>query len=142
MTEELNLNEDEKKVLEEYISNQGFGAQLPEEKYNVHTFLHKVATSDDTTKTSNVTEDELGMAKHPVRSYLSFALLSDKIIRNDYFKEYFESESEIVTSSSLGKNGFLIKAAITQKKELADTTKPKKVNRGWFGQKKEPDENL
>lgn len=141
MTEEIQLNEDEKKVLGEYL--EGYGAAVPTDKENIHTFLNKVATSDDTTKTGYLTEDELGISKFSVRSYKSFALLSDKILVNDYFKDYFEKESEIITASSLSKGGFLIKAAITTKKELADTTKKQSVNKGWFKRKEKPtDENI
>ena len=52
----------------------------------------------------------------------------------DYYGEYFRRKGEILTSTSLSKNAKLITLAITsmQKREMADTTKPKKVNKGWF----------
>lgn len=134
---EEQVTEEEKEILSKYL--EGFGAQIPEEKYNVHTFLNKVATSDDTTKTGFLTIDELGNSEFPVRSYKSFALWSDKVIKSDYLRDYFNAESEIETSSSLSREGFLIKMAVTQKKELADTTKKPRVNTGWF-KKKEPEE--
>ena len=136
MTDE-ELSEDEKKVLSEYLG--GFGAQVPEDKHTLHTFLFRIATSDDTTKTGNLTNDELGNPEFPVRSYKSFALWSDKVIRNKYLKEYFEKESEDTTSTSLSRDGFLDKLAVLTKKELADTTKKQTVNRGWF-RRKQPEE--
>ena len=138
MTDE-ELTEDEKKTLQEYLT--GYGAQVPEDKHTLHTFLFRIATSDDTTKTGNLKEEELGVPEFPVRSYKSFALWSDKVIRNSYFKEYFEKESEDTTSTSLSREGFLDKLAVLTKKELADTTKRHSTNKGWF-RKKEPEETL
>ena len=138
MTDE-NLTEDEQKVLKEYL--EGFGAQIPEEKHTLHTFLFRIATSEDTTKTGYLKEEELGAPEFPVRSYKSFALWSDKVIRNDYLKEYFEKESEDTTASSLSRDGFLDKLAVLTKKELAYTTKKQNVNRGWF-KRKQPEETL
>lgn len=138
MTEE-ELSDDEKKVLQEYLG--GFGAQIPEDKHTLHTFLFRIATSDDTTKTGYLKDEELGSPEFPVRSYKSFALWSDKVIRNNYLKEYFEKESEDTTSTSLSSDGFLDKLAVLTKKELADTTKKHSVNKGWF-KRKQPEETL
>jgi len=139
MTEEKELSVEEKEAVFDYLSkNQSF--PTPEEKYNVHLFLHRVATADDTTKVGNLKEEELGTPRHPLRASKEFALISEKIIGNDFFKEYFEKESEILTSTSLSKEGFLIKQATTQTKQVADVTKKRKLNAGWF-KKKEENEN-
>lgn len=135
MEENIQITDEEKKLLQEYL--EGVGASIPEEKHTVHTFLYKVATSEDTTKIAYITEEELGHAVYPVRSFKSFSLIAEKIIRSNYLKEYFDKESEIITSTSLSKNGFLIRAAITQKKELSDVTKRHTINRGWFVKKPE-----
>ena len=138
MTEDIQLNEDEKKELAEYL---GFGAQVPEDKHTLHTFLFRIATSNDTTKTGYLKDEELGVPEFPVRSNKSFALWSDKVIKNDYLKEYFEKESENTTSTSLSRDGFLDKLAVLIKKELADTTKKHSTNKGWF-RRKQPEETL
>jgi hypothetical protein len=138
MTDE-NLTEDEQKVLKEYL--EGFGAQVPEEKHTLHTFLFRVATAEDTTKTGYLKEEELGVPRLPVRSYKSLALLSDKIINNEFFRDYFLKEAEDTLATSLSRDGFLDKLAVTTKKELADITKPKSINKGWFHRKK-PEETL
>ena len=130
---EEELNEEEKKVLNEYFNS--YGASIPEDKHTLHTFLFRIATSKDTTKTGNLSSEELGNPEFPVRSYKSFALWSEKVIRNNYMKEFFEKESENTTSTSLSKDGFLIKTSVLTKKELADTTKKQVVNKGWFRRK-------
>lgn len=112
----------------------------PDEKHNVHTFLNKVATSEDTTKTANLRADkdvdELGQTVYNVRGAKQMALISDDIMNNDFFKKYFEKEAEITTSTSLGREGFLVRQGTTQTKQVADITKRRKVNKGWFGKEK------
>ena len=108
---------------------------LPEEKHNVYTFLTNVAISQDTTKIGNLTPDELGMPSLPLRSDKSLALWSIKVMDNPFFDDFFNSEAEITTSTSLSKNGFLVDRAVLQRREIADITKPKKENKGWFHKK-------
>ncbi|HDK42720.1 MAG TPA: hypothetical protein ENG87_05030 [Candidatus Pacearchaeota archaeon] len=111
-----------------------------EDKQNVHIFLHNVAVAKDTTKTANLRDDnelnELGVPAYTVRGAKDMALISEKIMDNDYFKEYFEKEAENTLSTSLSREGFLIKQATTTTKQVADITKRKKINKGWFGTKK------
>ena len=95
----------------------------PEEKTNVHTFLTKVVQEEDTTKLGNLLIEELGMPQIPVRSDKSLALWCDKIMDNPFYRDLFLQESEDTTSTSLSKEGFLIKHATIIKKEIADTTK-------------------
>jgi len=108
----------------------------PIDKSNVHTFLHNVATAKDTTKTGYITSEELGQYPITLRACKELALISDKIIDNEYFKEFFEAEGEIITSTSLSREGFLDRLAITQKVQTENLTeKPKKENSGWFKKK-------
>jgi len=110
----------------------------PEEKHNVHLFLNKIATSDDTTKTGYLSDEEIGEPKYPLRSAKEFALIAETIIGNDVIKNYFDSLAEITTATSLSKQGFLIKQATTTTKNIADVTKTlKKKNKGWFKKKDE-----
>ena len=138
MTDE-NLTAEDKEAIYDYLAGSP-SAPVPEEKFNVHTFLHRVATADDTTKVGFLTEDELGVPKHPERSLKEFSIISDRIIGNTYFRDYFNAEAEqVITAPSLSKLGFLVKQATTQTKQVADVTKPKVQNKGWF-KKKEPKE--
>lgn len=115
---------------------------MPEEKQNTHTFLFNVARSKDTTKLGYLKEEELGMPKLPVRAHKSMALVADKIMGNEFFKEYFEAESEIITSTSLSRDAKLIELAVIQRREIADMTKRrKKPNKGWFTPKSKPEES-
>lgn len=115
----------------------GIASPTPEEKYNVHLFLHRVATSDDTTKVGFLADDEVGKLKHPVRSLKDFALIATAIMDNDYVKNYFLNRSEIFTSTSLSRDGFLVKQATTQTKRIADISPKSKEKRSWFKKKEE-----
>ena len=132
MPDEENLTTEEKQALKEYL---GIGAPIPEEKHNVFSFLNKVATSDDTTKVGNLNIDELGMPTLTLRAYKDLGLISDKIIGNTFFHDYYIAKGENITATSLSKDAKLINLAIMQKRIIEDTTKPKKENKGWFKKK-------
>ena len=111
-------------------------APLPEEKHNTHSFLHAVATSDDTTKVANLTSEEVGLAKLPVRTYKELALFCKEVANMDYMSDYFDKKAEIVNATSLAREGFLTRLAVMIRRESTDTIKaPSKPNSGWFKSK-------
>lgn len=127
----------------EYNPDEMFPAgmpPLPEEKHNVFTFFQSVASAEDTTKLGFVNDIELGMAKLPIRACKTLALISDKLMDNEFFRDYFNTESEIITSTSLSRNAKLISLPVLQRRELKDMTTQKKVNKGWFRKKEEKPE--
>lgn len=132
------LTEEEKGVLWNYLA-QSQSMPQPDEKFNVHTFLHRIATADDTTKVGFLNEDEIGNALHPIRGHKEFALISSGIIGNKYFSDYFKTEGEIITSTSLSRQGFLVKQGTTTVRKIGDISQVKTPNKSWFKRKeKEP----
>ena len=115
-------------------------APIKDEKHNIHEFLNRVVEAEDTTKIGNLEVekdiDELGIPVYSVRGAKDMALIADKIMDNDYYKEYFEKEAENTLATSLSRKGFLIRQATTVTKQVADITKRRKVNKGWFGKSK------
>jgi len=106
---------------------------MKEETQNVHTFLYNVATARDTTKTGNISVEELGMPILPVRTYKELALFCGEVANMGYFSDYFNKKAEIVTSTSLSKEAKLLDLAVVNRREVADVTKqPPKPNKGWF----------
>lgn len=128
--EELTL--EEKEELAKYM---GYGSPIPDAKHNVWTFLHNVAIAKDTTKTGFLSVDEVGLAKHPLRTYKHLALISNKIMNSTYLGEYWISRGEILTATSLSKDAKLLELAVVTRKEIGDITKSKKPNSGWFKKK-------
>jgi len=110
-----------------------------EEKHSVFTFLYNIALSKDTTKVGNLRDDkdinELGHPCYTVRGAKEMAHISERIMGNQYFADYFNAEAENTTATSLSREGFLVRQASTQTKQVADITKRKTINKGWFGKK-------
>jgi len=118
-------------------------APSQEDKQNVHTFLTNVVKEEGvehSSKIGNLRDDkemnELGVPVWNVRGCLEMARISGKIIGNDFFKGYFESAAIETLGTSLSREGFLIKMAVTQTKQVSDATKRRKINKGMFGSKR------
>lgn len=136
---EEQLTPEEMQLLEEAL--KGYGAPQQEEKHNVHTFLNKVSISNDTTKTGNLTDIEIGFTPYSLRTYKQLSVISKDLCNDELWEDYFKKKGEILTSTSLSKDAKLISLAVVQRRELSDVT-PRRVtsNRGWF-KKKEDTEN-
>ena len=140
-SEQEELNEAELKELAGYLAASGSTPQA-EEKYNVHLFLHRVATADDTTKVGNLEAEELGKPKYPERTLKELELISNEIVENQELASYFAKEAEILTSTSLSKDGFLVRQGTTTTRQIADVTKKKMTsNKGWFSKKEKTEES-
>ena len=116
-------------------------APTQEDKQSVHTFLFNIATAKDTTKIGNLQVDkeinELGIPEYTVRGSKELANISSGIMDNDFFAEYFRTQAEDTLATSLAREGFLVRQGTTQTKQIADITKRKKSNKGWFKTKEE-----
>lgn len=118
-------------------------APSSDEKQNVHTFLTNVIQTEEINQTSKIGNlrqdkeiDELGIPTWNVRGSLDMATISDKLMDNPFFKEYFQESARQSVNTSLSREGFLIRHATTQTKQVADITRRRKINKGWFGSKK------
>ena len=133
MIEDEILTDQEKEQVKELL---GYGSNVPDGKQNVHTFLHNVATAEDTTRLGNLKDEEIGKLENPVRAFKFLSLFADKIMDKEGLKNFFNARSEIGTSTSLSRDGFLTKLAVVTRKELADVTpKERKENKSWFKSK-------
>jgi hypothetical protein len=109
---------------------------------NTHTFFTDVIKAKSTTKTGNLSIDELGMPRLTQRGIKELELFCHDTFKDTGWESYFRDLAEIQTATSLSKDGILIKLVVTTKKELADVTPEKKKNKGMFGfGKKEKEEN-
>ena len=108
--------------------------QMADSKQSIYAIFAKVINKEQaTTKVGNLSPEELGISKLPLRTYLELGLFCDDIVGDKEFSEYFVKMGAIQSDSSLSKEGFLMKLLVTSKKELADVSpKPKSKNKGWF----------
>lgn len=118
-------------------------APTEEQKQNVHTFLVNVVSELETlrmAKLGNLKDskemNELGFPVWNVRGSLEMSRISEKIMSNDFFRDYFNASAIETLATSLSREGFLIKQATTQTKQVADVTRRRKINKGWFGSQK------
>lgn len=126
MSDEEELSPEEMEELNKYLSN----IPQKDEKTGIFHFFNKILKLGDTSKGSYLNQDEL----HSVRTYQSAALYANEMNLN-LVADYLKKEGEVILATSLGKDGFLIKQVVTQKKELtAKSTSEKKKK--WL-QKKE-----
>lgn len=119
--------------------DEEYGRGSPEEVFGVHKFLNEVFKAKDSTKVGNLTLAELGMPLLPVRTHKDLELFSREVMHNKFYADYFQKEAENTLATSLSNNAKLVTLAVTTNRRVADDTKPRTVNKGWFG-KKEPEQ--
>jgi len=114
-----------------------FYRRLGVEEKGIDTFFLEIIRADDTTKIGNLTEAELGSPNLPVRTLKELAGDCELIPSMATFTKYFKDQAEMILATSLSKEGFLIKARITQKKELLDRKRRVRTKGGLFAKKVE-----
>ena len=125
MSEEL-TEEQAEAMLRDYAKKQE----------SVQGFFSDIIVADDTTKTGYLSEEELGEVSLPLRSSKELELFCNDVWSETEWGKYFKKLGEITTSTSLSKDGILIKTVGTKRSEVADVTpKVKKENKGWFKKK-------
>lgn len=128
MSEEL--TPEEQQILEQYISEVGGSYPKQEEKHNIYKLLDKVHDTDDNIKSSNLEREEI----QPIRVLLNAALYAREMGLNKVEK-YLYSKAQVIAKPTLGRDGFFLRAAITQKKELETKTKLDGRKKTWFKKK-------
>ena len=126
MTEE-DLSVEEQEELQKYLAN----IPQKEEKLGVFSFFNRVLKGKDTKKSSYLDKDEL----FSVRVYNSTSLYANQM-NLKMVADYLKEEGEIIAATSLGKDGFLIKSIITQKKEIMAKAVSEKKKK-WLSKKEE-----
>ena len=142
MSEQDNENSlSDKEAIMKIAAAMKDNAPTQEDKQSIHTFLFNVATADSTIKVGNLRDDkefnELGIPPHNVRGSLEMARIGELIMTNDFFRDWFNKEAESTLATSLSREGFLVRQATTQTKQVADITRRKKTNKSWFKSKEE-----
>jgi len=125
------MTDEEKPITEEQAED--LIRSFSQKQMNTHTFFTDIIKAKSTTKTGNLDKDELGIPRLTQRGIKELELFCRDTFMDNGWANYFKDLAEIQTSTSLSKDGILIKLAVTQKKELADLSPEKKKNKGMFG---------
>ena len=126
--------EEERQLL---LAAAGYGSPQQEERPGVHQFLLKVVQTSDTWKVGNLTEEEIGPARIPLRTFRELSVFCNEVADKPGVAEYYKKKGEVLAATSLSAHGFLVNKAVTQKREVANMTKRRTINKGLFGGKKE-----
>jgi len=125
----------------EMLKSMGYGYPQEEEKQNIFTFFKKVIAQKDNSKTANLDIDELGIVRIPVRTCQDLALFCHSVGSTGLSK-YFMNKGQILLGTSLSKDGFLDKLAVTQKREVESKRRRLFQNKGWFKKNKPVTEEI
>jgi len=114
---------------------------MQKEDLGLFSFFKNLLRTKDTSRASNLTEDELGFEKTPVRTNQRIALFCEAI-GNSEVSGYFFDKSQVTTNTALSRKGFLPRLVVTttKKTELSSKTPSHQANKGWFSKKKQPQE--
>lgn len=126
------LEEDLKKLESKDVS---YGSPTSSQKDSLFKFFRDILTTKDTTRVGNLSADEVGSSEISVRGWKRIANYASMEGLNKV-AEYFNSQSEIMTSSSMSKDGFWSKLTVTQIKKEQKVKEPKRENKRWFGKEK------
>jgi len=118
-------------------------APAQEDKHNIHSFLMNAVKEEEITKVArigNLKDDkdlnELGIPRWNLRGCLEMKRISEQLMNNPFFAKWFEESAKEILITSLSREGFLVRQATTQTKQVADITKRRKINKGMFGARK------
>jgi hypothetical protein len=133
MTEEEFTTEE----IDELKNLFGVGSPAKEEKQGIYNFFNKILKSQDTIKVSNMEEEELNSVR-----VLRNAALYAEVMGLDQVQDYLIKKSGVTTDSALSKKGFLVKMAVTTKKESQLRTKTGEggAKKSWFSKKKDEED--
>lgn len=133
MTEVDNLNQDEELTEEDLrLLKSVTSSPQPEDRGSLFSFFNNIIKTEDTTKTSNLTEEEI----MSIRTFKNTSLYADTMGLS-IVRDYINGQSETVLGSALSRKGFLIQSAITQKREFQSKTKDKPVKKPWYKPREE-----
>ena len=103
------------------VDEQGYGSPDESTAENVHTFLKRaIFDVPETFKVSNLKQQELGQPQLPVRLWLNLGL-SFSARGEEELSSYCKLKAGIISDTSLSRDGFALRTAVTTKKEIVRT---------------------
>jgi len=115
-----------------------YGSPEPKNKDSLFKFFREILSQQDTTRIGNLSKSELGLTRLGVRPYQELSLYAEAE-GLDLVSDYLSNKADIVSSTSMSKQGFWSKLFVTQIKQEKKES-PKTEKKGWFSKKTEPGE--
>jgi hypothetical protein len=110
----------------------GPGYPSPKPRDSIFTFFKQLLHISDTTRVANINpKNELGMLQFSVRTNQYLALVGD-IFGDRDFSDYWMAQSQIMTSSSMSKQGWLPELVVSQKKFTSRSVRPIRTEKKGF----------
>lgn len=116
------------KFLSEFPKQRGY--PVPEEKHGVFHFLTEALRTTDSSKVGNIDKEEVAVIRNLKEGSIFFSMLG-----SSYVASWLQAWSEMILATSDSKGGFMIEAAITQKKDVKLGAKKEKKRSRWLQQK-------
>lgn len=135
--EEIERLEDELKQLESKDSS--YGSPSASQKDSLFRFFRTILSTKDTTRIGNVTGTEIGISDLSVRGWKRIALYARKEGLDDV-ASYLDGQAEIMTATSMSKDGFWSKNFVTQIKKEQKVKESTQERKKWFQKKAEEGE--
>ena len=120
---------DEDRMAAQQEFAEAYGSPEPEEKHNQHTFLSNAVKAKDTTRTTFLSEQEIGKPLFSVRFLLDMEDVSHHYLdgfANEYNGEnriatYFFNKVQNITDSGMSNKGFAMNLNVTRKMDTTRT---------------------
>ncbi len=120
---------DEDRMASQQEFAEAYGSPEPEEKHNQHTFLSNAVKAKDTTRTTFLSEQEIGKPLFSVRFLLDMEDVShhyldgfaEKYGGENRISTYFFNKVQNITDSGMSNKGFAMNLNVTRKMDTTRT---------------------
>lgn len=136
MTEEVTDEEIEK--LEEELKQLEDKDTAPKsaQKDSLFRFFREILTTKDTSRIGDLTAQELGLTKLGIRHYQEIAAYAN-VEGLDKVSDYLTKKSQIISATSMSKNGFWPQLFVTQIRQEKKEKPKEEKKKGWFAKRQE-----
>lgn len=132
--DEIKKLEAELKQLDD--KDSGYGSPSAEQKDNLYKFFRHILEVEDTTRIGKIRDEEIGLCKLGIRHYQEIASYAE-VEGLAKVAGYLIKKSQIITSTSMSRDGFWPQLFVTSIKREKKDKEPEKKKSHWFSKKTE-----
>lgn len=140
----MTQEDDELKKLEEELKNledkSDYESPPSQDKDTLYKFFREILNLQKTTRVGKLDKNELGGTKLGVRHYMDIAAYARAEGLN-IVSDYLVNKSQILTETSMSKDGFWAQLFVTQIKKEQKLKEPSKESKKWWERKQKDEES-